>query len=320
MRALRRFFFHHAPPWRHSTPGRCPSQAPAGRLIWAALLAVAVGMVGMPSAAQTLQPADDLEQTLRRVGRRLEQWYSRAQTVVSRETVWIQPLRADLTPVDFPRRLAYELRVDWDPEREDAAGAPQANVLREVLSVNGRPPESDRSGPGCVDPKPVSPEPLGLLLPARLDESEFSLVGTGQVSGRATLLIDYRGLATVPPDIQWTGECVSLTLHGRSRGRVWVDAETYDVIRMDDRLVGTFEFDVPREYVRRGAARRMTIERAESSTRYRRVRFEDPDEALMLPEAIDTVTVLRGSGVQRFRISQRFSEYRRYVTGARLLY
>jgi hypothetical protein len=317
MRAFRCFWRHSAPPVGQSTPAGRRSQAPVGRLIWAAVTAVALGV---PSAAQTPQPVDDLGQTLRRVGSRLEQWYSRAQTVVSRETVWIQALRADLTPVDVPRRLAYELRVDWNPERAGEAGTAPANVLREVLSVNGRPPERDRSDAGCVDPKPVSPEPLGILLPARLDESAFSLGGTRQVNGRPALLIDYRGLATVQPDIRWTGECVSVMLHGRSRGRIWVDADTYDVIRMDDRLVGTFEFDVPREHVRRGAARRMTIERAESSIRYRRVRFEDPDEALMVPEAIDTVTVLRGSGIQRFRISQRFSEYRRYVTAARLLY
>lgn len=320
MRAFRQFFRHHAPPWGHSTPAPEPSQGPVrrrrGRLIWAAVLAVAAGV---PAAAQMPEPGDPLGGTLLRVGRRLEQWYSRAQTVVSRETVWIQPLRADLSPVDFPRRLAYELRVAWDPDRTDEAGTPRPSVLREVLSIDGR-PARDLSDLGCVDPKLVSPEPLGILLPARLGESEFALVGTGRMNGRPTLMIDYRGVAAVPPDIRWTGECVSVTLHGRSRGRIWVDAERYDVLRMDDRLVGTFEFDVPREYVRRGAARRMIIERAESSIRYRRVQFENPDEALMMPEAIDTVTVLRGSGVQRFRISQRFSEYRRFLTDARLLH
>ena len=30
---------------------------------------------------------------------------------------------------------------------------------------------------------------------------------------------------------------MSVALHGRSWGRIWVDAETYDVVRMNDRLV-----------------------------------------------------------------------------------
>jgi hypothetical protein len=92
------------------------------------------------------------------------------------------------------------------------------------------------------------------------------------------------------------------------------------VLRVDDRLVGTFRFDVPRGHVRRGAASDMVIERAESSTRYRRVMFRDPEESLMLPSAIDTVTVIRGNGRQRIRISQRFSDHRRFLTDGRLIY
>jgi hypothetical protein len=269
-------------------------------------------------AAQTPQPRTDanLEETLLRVGRRLEEWYSRARTVVSHETVWIQPLRADMSPVDVPRRLAFELRVDWDPGRSGTGALPEATVLRQALGPEGR---AERDDPGCVDPKPVSPEPLGILLTARRAESEFTLGRRARVNDRPALVIDYRGRSTVPPEIQWTGECVSVALHGRSRGRIWVDAETYDVLRVTDRLVGTFELDVPRELQRRGAAPTMTIESAESTIRYRHVQFDNPRELLMLPEAVDSVTVWRGAGVRRYRISQRFSDYRRYLTGGRLL-
>jgi hypothetical protein len=287
---------------------------PLLRLVWGAVFAAAAGIV---PAAQTPQQAaaSDLDQTLHRVGRRLEQWYSRAQTVVSQETVWIQPLRADMSPADIPRRLAFELRVDWNPSRTGAAAVPEANVLRQPLGGQ----EQVLGDPGCIDPKPVSPEPLGILLPARHAESAFTLRGTARVNDRRALVIDYRGLSTVPPDIQWTGECVSVGLHGQSRGRIWVDAETYDVLRMSDRLVGTFELAVPREVVRRGAAPTMVIERAESTIRYRHVQFDDPREVLILPEAIDAVSVWRGTTVRRYRISQRFSSYRRYLTDARLL-
>jgi hypothetical protein len=39
----------------------------------------------------------------------------------------------------------------------------------------------------------------------------------------------------------------------------------------------------------------------------------------MLPASIDTVTVVRGAGTQRMRISQRFSAYRRFLTGGRIV-
>ena len=112
---------------------------------------------------------------------------------------------------------------------------------------------------------------------------------------------------------------MSLSLPGRSRGRVWVDAETYDVLRIDDRLVGEFTLDVPREQVRRGAAPSMVIERAESSIRYRRVEFQDPQETLMLPVSIESVTVIRGVSTQRIRMTQRFSDYRRFSPAGRIV-
>ena len=269
-----------------------------------------------PLAAQAPGRAG-LPETLARVSARLQQWYARATRVTSTEEVSIQPLRADLTPLDFPRRLAFELRIEWDPDRTGPGGAPVANILREPVPINGRLPGG--SDPGCMDPKPVSPEPLAMLLAARHHESEFSLAGTERVDGRQAIRIDYRGVISLPEEITWTDDCVSLLLPGRSRGRVWIDAATYDVLRMDDRLVGTFEFDVPRDHVRRGAARSMVIERAESSIRYRRVVFQDPEEALLLPASIDSLTVIRGASTQRVRITQRFSDYRRFLTDGRIV-
>lgn len=262
---------------------------------------------------------DDLPATLSRVSAKVEHWFSRAQTVVSKEAVSIQPLRADMSPSEPPRRLLFDLRVGWDPERRTARGAPEATVLREVLNVNGRPARDD-DDPGCMDPKPVSPEPLAMLLPERLRESAFSLAGGARVGGRPAVMLDFRGVAELPADVTWTRDCVTVSLPGRSRGRIWVDAETYDVLRVDDRLVGTFRFDVPRDHIRRGAASSMVVERAESSIRYRRVTFDDPAEALMLPASVDTITVIRGSGVQRVRISQRFTDHRRFITDSKLIY
>ena len=266
--------------------------------------------------ARQQQVPDDFRETLARVARRMEQWYARAASVVSTEQVWIQPLRADMTPFDVPRRLTFELRVEWDPGR-GPGGAPVANVRREPVRANGRLPAG--GGQGCMDPKPVSPEPLAMLLPARLGESEFTPAGTGRIDGRAALMIDYRGAASLPDEITWTDECVSLNLPGRSRGRIWIDAETYDVLRVDDRLVGTFSFEVPREHVRRGAARSMVVERADSTIRYRRVAFTDPDETLLLPASIESFTVIRGGSTQRTRMTQRFSEYRRFLTEGRIV-
>jgi hypothetical protein len=285
-------------------PGLCSS---------AAVLTLCVSA----AAAQPSAPPAPLDATLARIGDRVVQWYARAQSLVSLESVWIEPLRADLTSIDFPRRLTYELRLGWDVPTE-GGDLPIASVVRQLLTVNGRPPRP-KDEPGCLDPKPVSPEPLGMLLPAQRSEYTFSAAGTTRVGGRAALMIDYRSVAPGPPELTFKGDCVSIELPGRSRGRIWIDAETYDVLRLDEHLVGMFDFATPREQQRRGAARTMTIERADSSIQYKRVSFRDPEETLMLPAAIETVTVIRGGATQRYRITQRFSDYRRFLTGGRVV-
>jgi hypothetical protein len=278
--------------------------------------ALAALVVAAPAAqAPADLPVDDL---VTRVGERVVKWYARAQSVISLETVSIQPLRSDLSPVDFPRRLAYELRVAWDPGSAEPGLLPEATVLRDLISINGRPPR-ERDQPQCMDPKSVSPEPLAMLLPAKRGQFAFAVSGRTRVGGRPAVVIEYRGVAPGAPEITWTRECVSVSLPGRSRGRIWVDAETYDVLRYDEHLVGMFDFPVPREHQRRGASNRMTIERADSSIQFRRVAFTDPEETLMLPASVDTVQIVRGGGVQRTRITQRFTDYRRFLTEGRVV-
>ena len=121
------------------------------------------------------------------------------------------------------------------------------------------------------------------------------------------------------PTIQWEDACVSIDLPGQTRGRVWADAESGDVLRVDERLAGMFEFAVPREHSRGGRSRTMTIERANSTVRYRRVAFSDPDETLLLPSSIELMTVWRNAGVTRQFITQEISNYRRFVIGGRMV-
>jgi hypothetical protein len=52
--------------------------------------------------------------------------------------------------------------------------------------------------------------------------------------------------------------------------------------------------------------------------RYQTVKFSDPDEVLLLPDAIESFMVIRG-GLQSTRRSQTFSDYRRFVAEGKVL-
>lgn len=279
---------------------------------------IAVASVATLSGAA--QPADrsaDLAALLTRVGERVRQYYDHAQTVVCLETTSLQPLGPDFLPDGHARRLAAELRVVWDPVGT-ADIPPEANVLRKILKIDGRAP-APSDAPGCMDPRPISPEPLAMFLAERRREYAFTVGGLSNQGGRRVMTADYKALATGPAAIVWRGECVTVSLPGRARGRVWIDVETADVLRLDERLMGSFEFNVPPQHARGRGSLSMVIERADSSIRYKPVVFREPDETLLLPSSIDTVTIIRGSGVPRLRTTQNFTGYKRFLTDARVV-
>jgi hypothetical protein len=283
------------------------------RNAWAS---VAASILSLSAAARQADQPGDLGAALERIGAHVEQYYARARSVVCVETVHLQPLSADLMPDGRARQLVYELRVAWEPS--DGQAPQDASVLRQIVTIDGRPPRP-KDDPGCMDPKPVSPEPLAFLLPARRGDFVFMWAGSDRIDRRPAVKIDYKAAAAKPAEVTWHNECVSVDLPGQTRGRVWVDAANDDVLRLDEHLTGMFDLHVPREHTRHGDPTSMLIERADSSIRYRPIVFHDPDETVMLPISIESLTVIRNAGVPRLRTTQEFSNYRRFMTGGRIV-
>lgn len=276
-----------------------------------AILAAAQPILARAAGGQRVA----VDTTVERLGDYVERYYTRAQSLIVDELVSVQPLARDLSAEGFARRLAYELRVEWTPESAD--GEP-AKVTRHLVAVNGRPPRPNHE-PECLDPKSVTPEPLAFLLPDRRHKFVFAAAGLGRIEGRRATMLDYRSRAPEPPKVTWTEDCGSIELPGRSRGRIWADPETAEILRVDEGLTGMVDIRIPPSKQRIGTPLYWTIERADSSVRYRRVAFTDPDETLVLPVTIETVTIVRDSGSPRTRISQTFSNYRRFVTASRIV-
>ena len=288
------------------------------RLVGFRALVALSAVVAVSTAVRSRAETADVAAMLSRIGGQVEQHYSRAQSTVCLETVRLQPLALDLSPDGrHVRRLVYELRVAWEPS-PDRARPLEATVLRQILTVDGRPPRPGEEA-GCMDPRPVSPEPLAMLLPGRQHEYGFRWAGAGRTDGRASVMLDYKSLASRSAEVKWRGQCVSVELQGRTRGRVWADRASGEVLRLDEHLTGQFEFPVSKEHTRQGGPSSMIIERVDSSIRYQPVTFHDPDETLRLPASIQTLTVIRNAGVPRFRTTQVFSNCKRFLTDARIV-
>lgn len=264
------------------------------------------------------QAPADLTDVLARLGDRVQQYYGRAQRIVSIERVSVQPVRHDLMPDGFARVLEFELRVEWDASA-DPDNPPEAHIIRELRKVNGRAPRA-KDEAGCLDPKSGALEPLAMLLPHHRPEYTFALNGIESLKGlkdRRAMRLDYRSRTPGPIAAKWKGECVSIDAPGRTKGRIWVDETTHDVLRLDEQLTTQFEYRVPKEHWGFAGPVVWVVERADSSVRYRPVAFHDPEETVLLPDTIESLTVFRNA--QSYRISQTFSGYKRFITGGRIV-
>ncbi len=290
--------------------------------------AAAIGLTlvcgtSVSDAATQRDFGESLETILHRVGARVERYFARAQSLVCVETVLWQPLSFGLSPDGFSRTVESELRLSWDPLAETAASL-EAKFLRQVLKINGRPPRR-RDPDNCTSPEQNSTEtqPLSMLLPQQRGEYRFSLVGTAELERRTAVVVDF-AMVKKPTVSVWLVEgnenCVSFSLDGGQRGRIWIDPDSYDVLRLDQRLAGLVDIRLPVPVVRRSNGDgTWTMERWDSSIRFKPVTFTDPDETLILPTSISSMRITRGSGTPRLRTTTSYTNYKRFLTGGRVV-
>ena len=207
-------------------------------------------------------------------------------------------------PVGRPRTTVYELSVSRDSSGKDGG---TFRVERTLQSVNGRPARKDQATE-CTDPKTGTPEPLEFLLAHNQWRYRFALADAadGPPGARA---LDFEESPPERVRITWAGNCFEAD-GGAHKGRLWFDRDSYDVLRVDIRLTKPFLIPLPEGSF--GVRPAIRVEKSETSLRFSKVDFQQPDETLMLPASIHTVHVLRG--VSSMRIQQTLANYRRFLT------
>jgi hypothetical protein len=193
---------------------------------------------------------------------------------------------------------------------------PVATVQRTLLSDNGRKPTGVEEQ-GCLPPR--APEPLAFLLPAQRRQHTFALATPRNDSRPRTMTLEYTPLVAGSPSLTWRGVCGSLELPGMIRGRVILDAATFAVQRVEQRLTQPVRVPVPAGDRRDGWGDSILVERLDVEMTYEKVQFRKPDEALSLPVEIRRVTLVRTPETKALRVTQRFSNHRRFLTDVRVV-
>ncbi|HUK35885.1 MAG TPA: hypothetical protein VLV86_18340, partial [Vicinamibacterales bacterium] len=257
----------------------------------------------------------DLAGILARVGERVQAYYERAQSIICTETINYEWLDTSLSFDPRNRRLTYDLRMSW--EKAPDGDVPEGTALRTLKTVNGRPPKPNDEAQ-CLDPKPTAVDTLSFLLPQHQHELTFVYKGIGKAGdGHSAVMIEYTPTSKDKPKFTWNDSCFAIDAPTRTRGRIWIDRFSGDVLRVDETISGPLDVDVPRTEQRRSGVSSIVLDRSDFSIRYKMVTFSDPSEYVLLPESIEYMSTIRGQ--PRQRTTHRFSGYQRFVTGGRLL-
>jgi hypothetical protein len=262
--------------------------------------------LAMRSAAGSAQTsaALDLSATLAGLAARVQQYYDRISSIICEETVTQQELKFNLSPTGKPRVTVYELSVTHDPKGK---GDKEFRVERTLQWVNGKRARKHEE-PGCTDPKTGTPEPLGFLLAKNQSGFRFSMPPDASRGPEGTVPMDFVQSPPERVNIRWEGNCFDAE-GGGIEGRVWFDPETFDVLQVQARLPKPFLVPLP---VSLGAPPpAVRVERSEMLLRFTRVEFQQPDEAVLLPQSIEVVTVFRG--VPSLKTTQTLSNFRRFL-------
>lgn len=288
-----------------------------------------------PQSESASAGAEKLNALLERVAERVRAYHERLFSIAFSETVKQERLRHDLTPKGRPREFVYDsLVLRRSAEQGGAEGTlvvTRKLKLRDGKAVDERKEakrqqaRAEKPGHPCgiADPPTAYGDPLLFLLPENRPRLNFSDGGEAALDGRGALVVAFESPpADAPPELKFEGNCFFLSRPLRRRGRVWIDPQTYDVLRLDWELAETFEAKTGNRVVRKGflfrpaPARELSYERDVVTIRFRPVAFKNPAQTLLLPVSSESLRVMRGARDPGFRVTQTYADYRRYVTSS----
>lgn len=271
-----------------------------------------------PASAQGPGPARDerLERILDKVGEGVARYEAELFRISYTETLRQEELREDMTPKKS-KEFVFETIVARETLSE-AEGDYYPKTVRRLRTIDGKPAKrvSEREMGSGAD---VSS--LAILLPKYRDRGLFTLEGEERFEGRPAYRIRMLRVGESEPRVEWHGGPggQSFTVFLPIVFTIRVDAETYDVMRVESHLVAPFEFESPRAFGPVGPTRRLRYTAQDYVADFRRQQFKDPEQTLLVPVAAEWMNVVEGASKPRTRVTLRFSNYQRFRSDVKVI-
>ncbi len=262
------------------------------------------------SNSQDSDASNRLVEILQKAGERIQKYTDDILSVVCTEVTQQQELQPDLkTPKNKPTDLVYDFII-----ARPSSGT-GLRELREMKSINGK-PASKNANASFPDPTAYTTTAL-MLLPRARENYTFSYAGTVDLDGRNVLAVDFVPANRRASTVVWERQFFRMSF--QSRGRIWIDPISYDVLRIDTHLIEPFESGSPRTvrkgpFVLFGPSRQFKVEMWDVAIRFGLVQFQDPDQKLWLPASVESLRVIQGSRIPRLRTTHTFTNYRRFTS------
>lgn len=263
--------------------------------------------------AHARQSDERLSNILARVGEGVERYHAGLFGLAFTETLTLEELREDMTP-----KRSREFVFDSVVLREELSkreGDYYAETVRRLKTVDGRAGKKGDEAERSV--VPTYAEPLNFLLPREQKLYEFKLAGEESVAGRRALRVELLRPGEGEPSVEWKGNSFRV-VNAPTRWTFWVDAESFDVLRVESHLAEPFEFESPR-LLKVGPKGKLRYVRQDYAVGFRRVRLKDPEETRLVPDTSESVTVIEGASHPRTRRTTRFSDYRRFRSDVKVV-
>ncbi|HVF68335.1 MAG TPA: hypothetical protein VM914_11755 [Pyrinomonadaceae bacterium] len=269
--------------------------------------------------AHARQPAsargdESLQVILARVGEGVVRYHAGLFGLAFEETVTLEELREDMTPKKSREFVFASVVLREDLSKEE--GDYYAETVRRLKTVDGRAAkkddEAERFAVGAYA------EALNFLLPREQKLYEFRLAGEETLMGRRALRVGLLRPGEGEPRVEWKGNSFRV-VNAPTRWTFWVDAESFDVLRVESHLAEPFEFESPRLFRAFGPKAKFRYARHDYAVTFRRVRLKDPDETRLVPDTVETVGVIEGASRPRLRRTTRFSDYRRFRSDVKVV-
>lgn len=283
---------------------------PPAVLILAGLLCIsASGRKQIPGTAPPSNaPREPLTRVLEKLGERVKEYYGNQLRLTCTEVVKQQELNEDLTPKGKPRVFTYDLIITRT-EASDNDPSPDFIAIRKLKLQDGKAAKS-KSLSKCIAPSSAYIEPLNFLLAENQVDYAFSYMSPDDLQGHGAYVISFTPNRTIPPEMKWKENCFSVS--AQNKGKIWVDPTTYNILQLEMQMLEPFEIESPRK--RFGSSHTLRYEKAERKIRFHPVIILASKTTLWLPESSESLTVIRGAGVPRFRTTQYFSNYKGFTT------